>query len=62
MAKPSKPKAPEADLKIRTWRPNEADEAILQQLDEKLGLSHTDLLRLAIRRLADVEGLTKKVA
>ena len=46
-----------ADAKLTAFRLTEADRAYLDTLEDKLGFSKTDVIRLALRRLAELEGL-----
>ena len=39
------------------FRPNEEDKELLKRLMDKFGLGYTHTIRLAIRRLAEAEGL-----
>jgi hypothetical protein len=46
-----------ANAKLTAFRLTEADRAYLDTLEDKLGFSKTDVVRLALRRLAELEGL-----
>lgn len=46
-----------ASTKLTAFRLTDADRAYLDTLEDKLGFSKTDVLRLALRRLADIEGI-----
>jgi hypothetical protein len=48
-----KPKHPSP----KTWRPTPEDQEIMQDLRAKLGVSDPAILRLAVRKLAEHEGL-----
>ena len=48
---------PVANAKLTAFRLTEADRAYLDTLEDKLGFSKTDVVRLALRRLAELEGL-----
>jgi predicted DNA-binding protein len=43
--------------KLTAFRLTEADRAYLDTLGDKLGFTKTDIVRLALRRLAELEGL-----
>jgi hypothetical protein len=42
---------------IRTWRPNDQDCQLIDELIAKLHLSESNVLRLALARLAEFEGI-----
>jgi hypothetical protein len=42
---------------IRTWRPNELDCQLIESLTAKLHISESNVLRLALARLAEFEGI-----
>lgn len=46
-----------ANTKLTAFRLTDVDRAYLDTLEDKLGFSKTDVLRLALRRLADIEGI-----
>lgn len=46
-----------ANAKLTAFRLTEADRAYIDTLEDKLGFSKTDVIRLALRRLAELEGL-----
>ena len=46
-----------ANAKLTAFRLTEADRAYLDTLEDKLGFTKTDVVRLALRRLAELEGL-----
>lgn len=46
-----------ANAKLAAFRLTEADRAYLDTLEDKLGFSKTDMVRLALRRLAELKGL-----
>ena len=48
---------PVANAKLTAFRLTETDRAYLDTLEDKLGFSKTDVVRLALRRLAELEGL-----
>lgn len=43
----------------RNFRPTEDDEKLIKALMEKLGLNFVSVIRLAIRRLAEQEGINR---
>lgn len=45
-----------------SWRPTEADLELLDKLENKLGLRKVNIIRLAIRRLAEAEGILSNAA
>lgn len=42
---------------VRTWRPSNEDNKLLDELKRKLGISEPDVLRMGLRRLAEMEGI-----
>lgn len=46
-----------ANAKLTAFRLTEDDRAYLDTLEDKLGFSKTDVVRLALRHLAEMEGL-----
>lgn len=44
----------------KIWRPNPQDVRLLAELNTKLGIGESDVLRIAIRKLADSEGIPRQ--
>lgn len=47
---------------VQQWRPTDDDQRVMRQLQNKLGVGASQIFRLAIRKLAEAEGLTRKSA
>lgn len=47
---------------IKKWRATYLDLAALELLSGKLGVQHSNIIRLALHRMVDFEGLREKVA
>lgn len=57
------PMAPKIQIPEKImFRPTEDDFSLVSRLGKKLGLGYTPLLRLALRRLAEAEGLQLKAS
>jgi len=41
----------------QNWRPTIEDDKLLKELQEKLGVSASDVIRIGLRRLAEAEGI-----
>jgi hypothetical protein len=44
-------------LSPKVWRATPEDQRILQALQDKLGVGHPQIVRIALRKLAEHEGL-----
>lgn len=49
-----------SERRVVAYRPSEEEEELLQALGKKHGLPLTRVLGMALRRLADAEGVTAK--
>lgn len=56
MARPTVPVIEKREV-IKTWRSNEDDQRVIAKLRKKLGIAESQIVRLAIRKLAEAEGL-----
>lgn len=41
----------------KTWQPTIEDQKLMDNLERKFGVGHPGILRIALRRLAEAEGL-----
>lgn len=42
---------------MKSWQPTDEDQKLMDDLHDKLGIGHPGILRIALRRLAEAEGL-----